>query len=217
MAKESKELKIVKKLKNGSALFSNGMVRTPPCRLCFVNFSTPKESENDDGTMKKAYGTAALFEPGTDVSLLRLACERFGKSELGTKWERVKRKTPLRKQDDKVNDYDGFEEGGYYLNTTTKYKPRCTGRNKEEIDNDSFYSGCYARLTLRPYYYEVRGNKGIGLGIAAAQFLRDGEPLGGGGIDPNDAFDEEEGDEIDDESLGDDDDDEDSKSKNRFL
>jgi hypothetical protein len=202
------------------------MVRTPVMRLSFVNFETPKETEQDDGTKRKAYGCAALGEPGQDLSLLNMCCERFGKAELGDKYNRLKRKTPLREQDEKVDDYDGFQEGAYFLNVTTKYKPRCTGRNKEEISNDSFYSGCYARLTLRPYFYDVRGNKGIGLGIAAAQFIRDGEPLGGGGIDPNDAFDEEEGDEIeDDESLSSDDEDEDNKparrsggkGKNAFL
>ena len=197
MAKETKELKIVKQLPNGSALFSNGMVRTPVCRISFVNFSQPKKNQNDDGSEKESYGCAALFARKENLTLITMACENFLKQEKGTATKGFK-KSPLRLQDDKVDDYDGFVAGAFYMNTSTKFKPRVTGRNKEDIDVSSFYSGCYVRLTLRPYLYDAKGNKGVGLGIAGVQFIRDGEPLGGGGVDPNDIFDSEEDDDIGD-------------------
>ena len=218
MAKKTKsggnkkqDLRPIKKLKNGSVLYSNGWVRTPIARLSFVNFTSPKTNTGDDGTERESYGCATLFRPKEDLSLVRMACEKHAKSEKGDKWQKFK-KSPLRKQDDKVGEYDGFVEGGWYMNNSSKYKPRCTGRDKEEIELSSFYSGCYARLLLRPYVYERSGNRGTGLGIAAVQFIRDGEPLGGGGVDPDAVFDAEEGDDIsdDDGAFGDDEDDDDN-------
>jgi hypothetical protein len=216
MAKPKKEdLRPIKKLANGSALLSNGWVRTPVARLSFVNFVTPKTNTGDDGSERESYGCATLFPKGTDLKLLTEACEKHAKAEKGDKWKRFA-KTPLRKQDDKVGDYDGFVEGGWYMNNSSKYKPKATGRDKGDIELSAFYSGCYARLILRPYCFDNKGNKGTGLGIAGVQFIRDGEPLGGGGIDPNDVFDAEEGDDISDDDgafeLDDDDD-----SANEFL
>ena len=191
------ELKPVMRRSNGSVLFSNGMVRTPVARLSFVNLQTPREQTNDDGSTRSVYSCVLLFPKGEDLTLLRLACERFQK-ELGSKGQKLTRKSPLRMQDEKVDDYQGFVKGAYFMNTTTKFKMRPIDRDKNEIGLDSFYSGCYARVTLRPYYYSQRGNSGIGLGLSALQFIRDGESLGGGGIDPQDAFDRDESENIDD-------------------
>jgi len=141
-----------------------------------------------------------LFNKGEDLSMLRLCVERFIK-ELGSKGQRLTRKTPLRLQDEKVGLYQGFVKGAYFMNTTTKFKMRPIDRDKNEIGLDSFYSGCYARATLRPYNYSQRGNSGIGLGLSALQFIRDGESLGGGGIDPQDAFDRDESEDIGDDDL----------------
>jgi len=196
---KDKSIKVLKKLSNGSALLSNGMVRTPVARIMFVNFVTAKTTEDDDGNTRENYGCLTAFKKGEDLSLIKLACQRFAIQEKGEKGKRYK--NPLRLQDEKVDDYEGFVEGAFFMNNTSKYKPRCIGREKEEIELSSFYSGCYARLTLRPYLYDRKGNKGVGLGIAAVQFIRDGEPIGGGGVDPNDVFDADETDDIADDET----------------
>jgi len=189
---------VIKTFKDGAALFRSGMLRTGIVRLQFVNFVTPKTNEDDDGNERESYGCAALIPPGAERAPYDMACKRFGESLGAETYRKLKRKNPLREQDEKVDDYDGFEEGGLFFNTTTKFKPTVTGRNKEEIDVSQFYSGCYARLTLRPYAYGVgndrkktKGNSGIGLGIYAVQFIRDGDPLGGGGADTDSAFEDE--------------------------
>lgn len=196
---KDKELRPIKKLPNGSILYSNFTVRGPVCRLSFVSFVSPKTNENDDGTTRENYGCACLFKKGENLSLIKEACRRFAVQEKGERGARYK--DPLREQDDKVDEYEGFEEGAYYFNSSSKYQPRCIGRNKEEIDTSSFYSGCYARLLYRPYIYDRKGNRGIGLGLAGAQFIRDGEPLGGGGYDPE-TWADDEGDDIEREAEG---------------
>lgn len=197
---KKEDLKIIKTFKDGAALFSSGMMRTGVVRLSFVNFVTPKTNEDDDGNERESYGCAVLIPPGAELLPYKLACKRYGESLGADSYRRLKRKEPLRMQDEKVDDYDGFEEGGWFFNATTKYKPSVIGRAKEEIDVSQFYSGCYARLVLRPYSYGVtdrkktKGNSGIGLGISNVQFIRDGDPLGGGGVDSDSVFDAEEDD-----------------------
>jgi hypothetical protein len=199
---KSKELKPIKKLQNGSVLYSNFTVRGPVGRLSFVNFTSPKTQENDDGSTRENYGCAILFKRGENLLLLREACEKFAMQEKGNNAKRFKNTqtgqwSPLRLQDDKVDQYDGFTEGAYYFNSSSKYPPKCIGRNKEEIPLSAFYSGCWARLLFRPYLYDRKGNRGLGLGLAGAQFIRDDEPLGGGGYAPE-TWADDEGDDIDD-------------------
>jgi hypothetical protein len=205
MAKPKEKQKVIKKLSNGSKLYANFMVLGPVGRLGFVNFATPKTNENDDGTTRETYGCAQLFKKGENLTLMREACDGFAKREKGDKAKRFSRR-PLRQQDDKVDDFDGFVEGGWYLNTSTKFPPTLTGPQREEIEASAFYSGCYSQILFRPYFYDNKGNCGISLGIAACQFVRDGKRLSGGGVDPNDYFDDHEPDDIgedDEDDIGD--------------
>lgn len=208
--KRDKEMRPIKKLKNGSILYSNNWVRLPVARLSFVNFENPKGREDDDGNTKESYGCAVLFKKGTDLTLVKEACKRFAIQEKGERGSRFK--NPLRPQDDKVDDYEGFVEGAFYFNTSSKYPPKCYDQAKNETERSMFYSGCYAQILCRPYVYDRSGNKGVGLGLAAAQFIEDGEPLGGGGIDATEYFDEHESNDISErdeaESLEDEDADE---------
>jgi hypothetical protein len=198
---KQKDLKIVKKFEDGSCLFANGWMRTGPVRISFVNFAKAKVSEDDDGNEREKFGCAVLIPKGASLAAYKLCQERYLKT-LGSGASKLKRKSVLRKQDEKVGDYDGFVNGAYFFNTSSKYRPKVKGREMEEIEVDAFYSGCFARLTLSPYNYgladrkKTKGNSGIGLGLQAAQFIRDGEPLGGGGVDPDDVFDEYEGDDM---------------------
>lgn len=211
MAKGDKELKPIRKGKNGVIIYSNGFIRGPVARLCFVNFTTPKTNEDDDGNTRESYGCANLFRKGEDLSLMKKACRDFAIREKGEKGKRYK--LPFRPQADKVDDYEGFVDGAEYFNSSSKYKPKCIGRNREEIELNSFYSGCYGQGLFRPYVYAKKGNIGIGLGLAGMQFIRDGEPLSGGGVDPEDWADDHEDEDIRDDD--DEDDYEDTKSNRR--
>lgn len=57
-----------------------------------------------------------------------------------------------------------------------------TGKEKLEdiLDPSKFYSGCYARAKITVYPYDNK-RKGVGFGLRSIQFIRDGEPLAGGG------------------------------------
>jgi hypothetical protein len=47
------------------------------------------------------------------------------------------------------------------------------------IEEKDFYSGCFARATVRAFAYSNKGNNGVAFGLQNIQKLRDGDPLGG--------------------------------------
>lgn len=47
------------------------------------------------------------------------------------------------------------------------------------MDSTEVYSGCYARVSINFYAYNVSGNKGIACGLNNVQKLSDGDYLGG--------------------------------------
>lgn len=83
------------------------------------------------------------------------------------------------KLDDDGNPFDGFA-GHWYVNAKCKNKPGIIDAFKQEItDSTKVYSGCYARVSVNFYGYNVSGNRGIACGLNNVQFVKDGEPLGG--------------------------------------
>lgn len=199
-------IKVVKKLDNGSALFNDGTCRTPIARAVFVNLVTAKENESEDGTKRLSYGFAMLFKPKEDLRILKLCTDNFAKAEKGEKNAAKYAKRTWRLQDDKVDQYDGFVKGGYYMNVSSKFQPTATSAGKGDIELGAFYSGCYVRAVLRPYIFDRLGNRGVALGLSSVQFIKDGERLGSGGVDPDSVFDDEDDGSSDDMDGMDDDD-----------
>lgn len=83
----------------------------------------------------------------------------------------------LRSGDDKP--YDGYA-GNLYISTRSKRPPQVLEGRRVVTQNESrIYSGCYVNLLIDVFPY-TRGSNGIGAAFKGVQFLRDGEPLGGG-------------------------------------
>lgn len=94
---------------------------------------------------------------------------------------------PLRDGDTEKED-EAYADS-MFLTANSKYKPGVVDANLEPIiDPEEFYSGCYGRVSLNFYPYNVNGNKGIAVGLCNLQKLRDGERLGGSGTSAEDDF-----------------------------
>ena len=88
-------------------------------------------------------------------------------------------KVPLRDGDDERPDDEAFA-GCYFINANTTRRPQVVDENLNPIiDASEFYSGCYGRVSINFYGYNV-SSKGIAAGLQNIQKLKDGEPLVGG-------------------------------------
>lgn len=163
----------------------------PQFRVSYPNVFTPKLNDLNG---KNEYSMVCLFKKGEDLSALKKAAEACLVEKLGAdkaKWPK-NLKSPFRDQGEKEKDGalpDGYEEGAIFMTVKSSQKPGLVDANNQDIiDAAEFYAGCYARASLRPYYYDKKGNKGVAFGLQNIQKLADGESLGGSRVKASDEF-----------------------------
>lgn len=106
--------------------------------------------------------------------------------------------------DDKISDktgepYDGYEGMKVVSATNGKKFPIVDAdRTPLSAEDGKPYNGCYvnAVITLYGVKDKDKGGNGLFAGIDAIQFLRDGEPFGGGGVSADDVFEDETSEEV---------------------
>ena len=97
----------------------------------------------------------------------------------GKKPNRATLKGGLRDGDVEKDD-DPAYKNAYFINANSNTAPQIVDRSVNPIlDRSEVYSGCYARVSITFYAYNVNGNKGIACGLGNIQKIKDGEPLGG--------------------------------------
>jgi Protein of unknown function (DUF2815). len=168
----------------GKVLFSYAHVFTPTA----IEGGEPKY--NTSVIIKKSdKANLAIVRNAIKAATDKAVKEKYA-GKLPKKW-----KDPLRDGDeeDKGEEY----EGCYFFAATSKRRPKVVDREFNEIlDPEDFYSGCFGRVCLNFYAFDVAGNKGIAAGLESIMKLSDGEPLGGGGGNVREDF---GGDGFDDE------------------
>lgn len=154
-------------------------VMTPKFRTSFVNVFRPSANKNDP-TAEPKYSLTMLFAKDADLSALKKAAQAAIVEKLGpdqSKWPK-NLKNPFRDQGD--FEYDGYEKGSIFIRASSKQKPGLVDqKNQDILEEKDFYSGCYARATVRAFYYDTKGNRGVSFGLQNVQKLGEGDPLGG--------------------------------------
>ena len=156
---------------------TNQNVMTPQFRASFANVFRPGKAM-EDGEAK--YGVMMLFPKDADLSALKKAAHAAAVEKWGTdtaKWPKNMR-SPFRDQGEKEGE--AYVKGAVFVTATSKQKPGLVdARNQPIIDELEFYSGCYARATVRAFAYDKAGNRGVAFGLQNVQKIKDGEPLAG--------------------------------------
>lgn len=110
-------------------------------------------------------------------------------------------KTPIRDGDEEREESSGFENM-LFFNASSKRRPGCIDRQKDEIfDLDEIYSGCWARVSVNFYPFNVSGNRGVAAGLNFIQKWADGPRLGGDFGSADDFDDDFDDDDYDDELM----------------
>lgn len=168
----------------------NTRVTTGKVRLSFVHLFEKHAVEEGQ---TPAYSVMAILPKSDKVTLakMREAEKNAAEKDKGRCWNGTIPKVlaSIIKDGDAEDPKTGEpysaklpEVAGSYFFTvrSTKLKPGVVDRDKNEIlDQSEVYSGCYGRLALTAYGYNVSGNRGISFGLNHVQKLADGEPLGG--------------------------------------
>lgn len=177
------------------------------------------ESIEDGGP--KIYSTAVLIDKNDTktVELINAAVEAAKEAGKSKKWGGkipANLKLPLR-DGDKERPDDPVYAGMWFINANMPGEkempdgskkivpgPDVVGLFKDEngkyigLDENSFYSGCYGRVTVNFFPFSAAGNKGVGAGLGNIQKIKDGERLAGGASASEDFNDDEFADYQDD-------------------
>lgn len=165
-------------------------VITPEGRLAYPALVTPQEDRNGKGDPK--YGTTLIFDASADLSELKaaaLACaeEKFpGKAKQMIQNRQLK--WPFRDNAEREGK-SGFVEGGYFISARSKNRPGMVDQDLQLVmDPESVYGGRKARLSLRPFYYDSEGNKGVSFALQNVMLLADDGTRYDGRIDAENDF-----------------------------
>lgn len=162
---------------------STGNILTCEAVLFYAR-SAIEGKENDNGDL--VYRAALCFPPETDFKILKNA---MGKVAL----ENVEDANQARKFVEKVfSDPNDRPQGGRpagpefegwtQVNTSSKNKPDIISPHgkkfsPEEVQS-ALNSGDWVRVTVDPYWRNVKKNPGVSLGLQNIQLVRKGKPIG---------------------------------------
>lgn len=148
-------------------------------RFSFVNLFEPKSINGSD----PKYSVSVII-PKSDKKTINMVLKAIeeakqeGAAKFGGKVP-SNLKTPLRDGDIDRPDDPNYADA-YFINTNSKNAPQIVDAKLQTIiDRSEVYSGCYGKVSINFYAFNVNGNRGIAAGLGNAQKLRDGEPLGG--------------------------------------
>lgn len=157
---------------------TNSNVMTPQFRASFANVFRPGKAM--EAGQEPKYGVMMLFDKTSDLSALKAAAQQAAVDKWGadkSKWPK-NLKSPFRDQGEKEGE--AYVAGAVFITATSKQKPGLVdARNQSIIEESEFYSGCYARATVRAFAYDKAGNRGVAFGLQNVQKIKDGEALAG--------------------------------------
>ncbi|RMD03217.1 DUF2815 family protein [Clostridium autoethanogenum] len=150
-----------------------------PGRLSYANVWEAKSINGSDPKF-----SVSIIIPKNDkkaVAAIQKAIDEAKKEGISKFGGKIPKnlKTPLRDGDiDRVDDPS--YKNSYFINANSKDAPQIVDAKVQPIlDRSEVYSGCYGKVSVTFYAFNVNGNRGIAAGLGNVQKLRDGESLGG--------------------------------------
>ncbi len=141
------------------------------------------------------FSVTLVFSEDVDLTPIRNAINAAAKIKFKGKIPKGLR-SPLRPGTDREKDDGTYPEG--FCETDTfidfwKYEEYgivpCVDEVKNDLLPSDIYAGMMGRVAFNPFFYDVDGNKGCGLGLEAFQKTGDGTPIGAAPVDPQECFD----------------------------
>lgn len=155
---------------------------TGKVRFSYVNVWEPKA---DQAGQKLKYSMSVLIDKNDKETISKIEAAvnevlEGKKAEWASKNGKMPAvKKPLRDGDTDKPDHDEYA-GMMFLNASSTRQPGIVDKQKQEvIDRTMIYSGCYGRVQLSFFAYDVQGSKGVGVGLENIQTFNEGESFGG--------------------------------------
>lgn len=166
-------------------------VITPEFRAAFISVFKATAMKNADGSTSKAkYSIRAAFPPTAKLDALKKEANNAAVEKWGDKIPKTLR-SPFRLNEELENPVSGIGDDWTIMSFSANEDRRpglVDAKLQDIIDDANVYSGAWYRAQVRAFAYDQAGNKGVSFGLQNVQKLRDDDPLGGGKIPANKAF-----------------------------
>lgn len=166
-------------------------ILTPEFRAGFISVFKATAQKNPDGTAgKPKFSIRACFPPSSDLALLKAEAEQAAKDKWGDKIPKTLR-SPFRKNEELETPVAGIGDDWTIMTFSANEDRRpgiVDGNLQDIIDDAQVFSGAWYRCQVRAFAYENAGNKGVSFGLQNVQKLRNDDPIGGGRVPANKAF-----------------------------
>jgi hypothetical protein len=153
-------------------------ILTPIGRLIFTHVSKPDSGRefSDD-----KYKVTLLIPKEKSLAKLKDAVLACAKEAFGSKITKLSQiQHPFRNGEDKADKYPVYADTNFIVPKSTR-RPKVLDRNRQELDADEIYGGCFARLGISACSYMQAGKPGVTFLLDAIQKTGDGDAIGGGG------------------------------------
>lgn len=162
-------------------------------RLAFPELFEPK-AVNGEGT--PAFSASLLIDPkDPQIANIKAAIEEAAKAKWGAKagaaLKTLQANNKIALHDGNLKtEYAGFE-GNLYVSARSKTRPLVIDQDKSSLTalDGKPYAGCYVNASVEFWAQDNNYGKRINAQLRGVQFLRDGEPFGGGSSASVDEFD----------------------------
>lgn len=175
-----------------------------PARISYAHVFKPTSVHPDKPDTLK-YSAVLLIKKSDKelISIIKKAIQAAVDAGIESKWNNKKPanlKLPMR-DGDEMDDKPEYA-GCWYISAKSDTKPGIVDKDKEPLTtDDEFYSGCYARFSIKFFPFATAGNKGVGVQLNHLQKVKDGERLGGRASVDEDFADDWKDEEEDEDGL----------------
>lgn len=156
---------------------------TPKARLSYPHLFSPRASTPG---ADPSYSCSLVFEPGTDLTQLKLEVIRVAQEKWGDKAQAMLASGKIRLPFREDGAEKGYPDGSVFINVRSKTPPgivdRYAGPDGKPVkitDPEALYPGCYVRASVRAFAYDTNGNRGVSFILQNIQKLGDGPRLDG--------------------------------------
>ena len=166
---------------------ATGRIITPAGVLSFPALAKPVK--NDAGQEK--YEAQIVFAPGTDITEIEEIVQEALDTLVPDDIDKDELRLPIKQSKAKAKKLGApYVEGGTYVTAKSNYQPGMVDGDLDAIIavDDELYPGAVVKLQVHAYFYNAKGNKGIGIGLDNVQKVKDGDKLASGGPDAAEAF-----------------------------
>lgn len=140
--------------------------------------------ENPDQDPK--FSVTLVFKKSVDIAylekaLLKAAIGKFKDKAKGM-IAKGKLSMPIRDGDEEVDEKTEKPKykGCWFIVAKTTQRPGVVDQDREPIEDQfDLYAGCKVRLSLFPFAYDIKGNKGVTFMLNNVQKIADGDRLSG--------------------------------------